>query len=271
MQWHWVGAGTDWQTDRGLAYGDGLFETLRVLPSGPVLAERHRNRLLAGSRALGLPFAEEHWKCWLSELAQRGWLHTQEDAGHIVKIVVTRGSGGRGYRPPETASIRVITSIGPVPLIPAGPVALHLCRTAVAPVPGLAGYKTLNRLEQVLASRELPSGAFEGLMTDPQGRLVEGTRSNIFVLLDDLLYTPPRRQLAVAGVLRDALVEALPGIGIPVREAPIGFQRLRQSQGAFIVNSVMGVVEVGRIGCFKLGYAERTAEIRSFTRQHFGI
>lgn len=271
LEWLWPDSSeATWPTDRGLAYGDGVFETLRMLPSGPVLAEQHRDRLLAGCRALGLPFTRSDWDLWWRGLEHRRWLSAGQASGHIIKIVITRGSGGRGYRPPPQATPRVITTRAAMPALPVGPVRLQLCRTHLAS-PQLEGLKTLNRLEQVIASRELMPGCFEGLMTDPQGRPVEGTRSNIFVLSEGVVYTPPKWQLAVAGVLRNVLIERLPEIGIPVRERPLSFAWLGQSQGVFIANSVMGVVIVGQVGCCRLSLSETTASIQSFTRQHFGI
>jgi 4-amino-4-deoxychorismate lyase len=272
IQWNWPGnVAIDWKSDRGLAYGDGVFETLRVLPRGPVLAERHRERLLAGCKALGLPFTQAHWDRWWQEIDRRRWLHAENSAGHIIKIIVTRGSGGRGYRPPAAPTARVISARSAAPRLPEAPVRLHVCQTPVTATQPGNGLKTLSRLDQVLASREIPRDCFEGLMTDSQGRPVEGTRSNIFVLSNDILYTPPRWQLAVDGVMRQALVECLPQIGLEVRERPLIFAQLRQSQGAFIANSVMGVLAVAGIGCLNLRYAERIADVQAFTRQHFGI
>lgn len=271
LQWLWPDPDTGWHGDRGLAYADGVFETLRILPSGPVLPDQHRDRLLAGCQALGLPFVPENWQQWLGETERRGWLTTDDKTGHIIKVIITRGSGGRGYRPPESTQPRVISSRAPMPLIPEQPVQVHLCRTPLIPTPACGGLKTLNRLDQVLAARELPPECFEGLMTDSCGRPIEGTRSNFFVIADDVLYTPPRWQLAVAGVLRNILVERLPEIGIEVRERPLTFNLVQRSQGAFIANSIFGVLPVARIGCCKLGYAERVADIKSFTRRLFGI
>lgn len=158
-----------------------------------------------------------------------------------------------------------------MPPLPSDPVDLCLCRTRVTPPQPGSGFKTLNRLDQVLASREIPEGYFEGLMTDHQGRPVEGTRSNLFVFSPKVIYTPPKWQLAVAGVMRDALMECLAAIGLVVKEKPLTFAEIRRSEGAFIANSVMGVLAVARIGCMSLRYAEKTSDIQTFTRQNFGI
>ena len=272
IEWNWSSAGESaWRADRGLAYSDGLFETIRISSQGPVLLEGHRDRLLAGCRALGLPFTSRNWEHWWYQVNRLKWLEADHRDGCIIKIIVTRGSGGRGYKPSAMPVIRVISLRAELPPLPTVPVALYPCVTPVTEPSDGKGFKTLNRLEQVLAARELPVDCFEGLMCDRQGRPVEGTRTNLFVLTNGTLYTPPRRQLAVSGVMRRALMQGLSTVDIPVKERVLSFAQLRQSQGVFITSSVLGVLPVARVGCLNVHYSERTAEIQQFVWHNFGI
>ena len=157
-----------------------------------------------------------------------------------------------------------------MPALPQSPVQLQLCRTALTTNPN-GGLKTLNRLDQVMAARELSRTCFEGLMLDSLGRPVEGTRSNLFVFSNGIVVTPPDWQLAVAGVMRRVLIEVLPTLGIGIREQPLGFRQLKEGQGAFLASSVMGIIPIASIGCLKLRYPKRIQDIQSFTRQHYGI
>ncbi|WP_097461101.1 aminotransferase class IV [Mangrovitalea sediminis] len=268
VDWVWpenfrVGA-----ADRGLAYGDGLFETLRLIDSQPILLELHFKRLLAGARHLGLACDRQLLAQWWQELVRR--LRAQGLDNGVVKLILTRGSGGRGYRPPASPRLTVITSFHPVPPLPGdGGVATVLCRTRMHATMG--GFKTLNRLEQVQASAELPADAYEGLMLDHAGRLTEGTRTNLFLIDEQGLVSPPTASLAVNGVMRTALMQLLPSAGIPVREQCLQWDRVRRGRGLILVNSVSGIVEVRRIGCLELPSDSRVATIRRLSKQAFGL
>jgi 4-amino-4-deoxychorismate lyase len=112
--------------------------------------------------------------------------------------------------------------------------------------PLLAGIKSLNRLEQVMAARELSGDCFEVLMADAAGHIVEGTRTNLFVLTDEGWITPPGNSVAVAGVMRQLVIERLQQAGEPFQEAPITREQLQPEvcRGLYLTNSVLGVVRV---------------------------
>lgn len=239
MDWLWPedqrGIPTD---DRGLAYGHGLFETIRVTLHGPVLEGRHRDRLLKGCQALGIPFCAQAFAQWHQSAAAR---HLLDGTDRVLKLTVTAGSGGRGYRAPDPVVPRVITASRPAPCVPDGAVNVRSCRHPVQVAPGCGGLKTLGRIDQVLASDELSSSDFEGLMFDASGFAVEGTRTNLFVLRGDRVVTPPRETLAVSGTLRDWLAEALPALGYGFTEQPLTRQLILE-HGLLLGNSVMGLV-----------------------------
>ena len=232
--------------DRGLAYGDGLFETVRVISGRPVLMERHWARLSAGCVRLGLPDLA-FWREALDEfLAGRG--------DGLVKLQVTRGSGGRGYLPPFEPEPVFILSWHALPDYPPqhareGIVA-GLCQLELAIQPALAGIKHLNRLEQVLLRRELVAqpGCAEAVVCDSEGRVVEGVFSNIFLVRDGVLITPDLARCGVRGVLRDALLDAAAEAGMPAQVGEVGLADCGAADEWFFCNSVYGIWPVRRWG-----------------------
>jgi len=185
IEWVWADEGDSVPPhDRGLAYGHGVFETMRFGSEGLLLEEYHRDRLLHGCHELKIPFSSDDFQQWLTAAGHRRLLDAQ-GSGRILKLTVTAGSGGRGYRMPATPCPRVITATAPLPEPPAlgDPIRVRGCQQCVQPRGQRQGLKTLERLDQVLASTELASADFEGLMNDRNGYPLEGTRSNIFVLM----------------------------------------------------------------------------------------
>ena len=225
--------------DRGLAYGDGLFETLRVAAGRAVLADAHWARLADGCRRLGIP-AQAFWREALTDFLQgRG--------DGVVRIQVTRGSGGRGYLPPPDCQPLTVMSWHAAPVWPAS----HACdgvsagsgELRLACQPALAGLKHLNRLEQVLLRQELarqPDCA-ELVVSDSEGRLVEGVFSNLFLVRDGALRTPALTRCGVAGVLRGALLAACAAQGLAATEADLTQDDLANADEAFFCNSVYGI------------------------------
>ncbi|WP_271408293.1 aminodeoxychorismate lyase [Pseudomonas sp. Q1-7] len=225
--------------DRGLAYGDGLFETIAVRAGRPPLLEYHMARLAEGCRRLGLPLDLQQMRTEL--LAFSAGL-----GEGVVKLMVTRGEGLRGYAPPPVALPRRILQSGPFPAYPESHreqgVQLFPCATRLAEQPLLAGLKHLNRLEQVLARAEWQGSEFaEGLMRDQAGRVVEGVFSNLFIARDGVLVTADLSRCGVAGVMRAALLDAVGAAGIPAEVRDIVFEEFLQADEVFLCNSLFGI------------------------------
>ncbi|HXH04565.1 MAG TPA: aminodeoxychorismate lyase [Candidatus Competibacteraceae bacterium] len=226
--------------DRGLHYGDGLFETLTVRDGRPELWERHWARLLLGCERLGLPQPDA--TLWHAEAAAL----CAECRRGVLKLILTRGSGGRGYRPPLPAKPTRILGLYPWPDYPEGywdeGVTVRLCRQPLSLNPALAGLKHLNRLDQVLARAEWgdPDIA-EGLMCDPLGRLIEGTMSNLFLARDGELLTPTLDQSGIAGVMRGLILELCRKHRIACREAVLTPGDLAAADEVFLSNSLIGL------------------------------
>lgn len=234
--------------DRGLAYGDGLFETIRMQGTCGVLTSRHIARMVAGARALGIPLPEDDLRAIVREASLR-FGEDPSDAGWVLKLVLTRGAGGRGYRPTAELVPTLVVSAASMPAVPDGAgVSADLSGWALMVNPRLAGIKTLNRLEQVMASREISGDTYEMIMANPSGQLVEGTRTNLLVKTAGGWLCPGVRHLAVAGVMRDHVVGVLERQGERVAVDPIPPVILEadECRGLFLMNSVIGVVPVRR-------------------------
>lgn len=272
VEWLWVDDGDAVPADdRGLAYGQGVFETMRAGGDGLLLESYHRDRLLRGCRALGIPFDTTDFDRWRASAAERGLL-AAPSPGRFLKLTVTAGSGGRGYRPPATPRPRVITATAPLPPLPmpGETVRVRECAHAVQPPPGRQGLKTLERLDQVLASSELADDDFEGLMTDPSGAPLEGTRSNIFVLFGATLVTPPSSGLAVEGTLRRWLDANLPELGLQLLEQDLTGRLIREN-GLLLGNSVMGLVNATELGGHSLPVSPYAAWLQARIGDWLGL
>lgn len=231
--------------DRGLAYGDGVFETLAVVGGRPRDLERHLRRLREGLQRLGIGGLDE------ATLAAEARGMCLGVARGVLKLIVTRGVGGRGYRPPESARPTRIVSLHPWPDYPASyretGVEVRVCRTRLGLNPALAGIKHLNRLEQVLARAEWHDEYQEGLMLDLDGYVIEGTMSNVFLVCDDMLVTPAVDRAGIAGIIRERVIEHSTRLGLPCRVEPVSLDQIHAGQGLFLCNSIIGIWPVRRL------------------------
>lgn len=233
--------------DRGLHYGDGLFETMAVRVGQICRLERHLARLERGCLRLALPMPAR--EVLLQELTQ---LAAGEERA-VLKLVLTRGTGARGYRAPEGLEPTRIVTVHPWPAWPSAyperGLVVRWCALRLAEQPLLAGVKHLNRLEQVLASREWSDPAIdEGLLCDQQGWLIGGTRSNVFFVRDATLCTPRLTRCGVEGTVRAVVLDAARDLGLEVAEADFRPADLADAQEVFLTNAVLGVAPVRRIG-----------------------
>jgi 4-amino-4-deoxychorismate lyase len=233
-------------TDRGLLYGDGLFETLAVIDGRPCLWHRHLARLRDGCERLGIAVPDA------ATLRREAWSLTAQSPRAVLKIIITRGSGGRGYRPPEAAQPRRVLMLSDWPDWPAAwaeqGVRVRLCDARVADSPMVAGLKHLGRLEQVLARAEWRDPAIaEGLMLDGRGHLIEATQSNLFLERAGQLITPELSRAGVAGVLRGLILDLAAAAGSPVLERRVVPEDLPQADALYLSNSLIGVWRVAAL------------------------
>jgi len=233
-------------SDRGLHYGDGLFETLAIVNGTLSYWDRHYARLALGCERLGFPRPEE--SLLLKEAhgcrngVQRG----------VLKLILTRGIGTRGYRAAIPAMPTRIWALYAWPQYPQHywqcGITVRLCTTRLARNQSLAGVKHLNRLEQVLARSEWDDPAIaEGLMLDTAGFLTEGTMSNVFLVRGRELFTPDLSVAGVCGIMRGVIIEAAKRLGVETRVKAMRLNELWCADHAFVCNSVIGIWPIAEV------------------------
>lgn len=226
--------------DRGLQYGDGIFSTVSVRNGIPLFLSRHLARLQTDALSLSIPFPDIRV---LTDEAYRLCAHHPES---VLKIMLTRGMGGRGYRFIEQGKATRILCSHPKPDYPEEiwkkGVKARVCDLRLGINPRLAGIKHLNRLEQVLARAEwIDDDISEGLLMDHEGFLVEGVMSNVFLAREGFLRTPLLDRCGVAGVMRGLVLEAARELGLTVEESRLRLDEAIGADELFLTNSVIGV------------------------------
>ncbi len=232
--------------DRGLQYGDGLFETMRIRRGQIRLLDYHLDRLAAGCGRL--EFAGPPVPALRRELARIAALRREG----VLKLIVTRGRGLRGYRPTGRERCTRILALHALPKTvvadASAAVRVRLCVTPLGLNPRLAGLKTLNRLESVLARCEWNDARiWEGLMQDVDENIVCGTMSNLFLRRGSTLMTPVLDRCGVAGVMRRWILEAAGELHLNPVERRVRWRDLSSAEEVFMSNAVVGIRSVGAI------------------------
>ncbi|GGI88794.1 aminodeoxychorismate lyase [Shewanella gelidii] len=251
-----IGAPCIQANDRGLSYGDGLFATMRVSYGKILFLGSHLSRLQQSAHRLGFG-----WQ--ISQQSQSAMLEAaQQYPNSCLKLMVSRGAGGRGYTPPEQPDLNEIISVQSIPTHyrnwQRSGIALATSSIQLGQQPRLAGIKHLNRLEQVLIKRRpLPQWADDSLALDAKGDVIETSMANIFFIDGQSVITPVLSHSGVSGVMRQQIIEALIELGFDIKMTRIDYLGdrendtesvgLPQFQHAFITNSLLGCVDVTRI------------------------
>lgn len=251
--------------DRGLFYGDGVFETIAWRDGVLRFAGLHLARLRRGLATLGIapPDAVQ-----LADELQLAC--TPGDA--IIKLIVTRGSGGRGYAPPAATTTRRIVHRYPWPDDPphwwqAG-IEVAWSPIEIAEQPALAGIKHLNRLEQVLARQALArlastgTAAQEALLCTSAGLVICGTMTNVFAVEGHTLLTPSLARAGVAGVMRAVILREAASMGLRVVEADVPRDWLDAAPEVFVSNARIGIWPVRRLGTRTLQPGPTTLQLQ---------
>jgi len=248
--------------DRGLGYGDGLFETIRFLGADAPLWSRHVQRLEEGCRRLGLPVPGP------ALLLNEARTVSRELAQSVVRITLTRGAGARGYKPPaQPSATRIVAAFAAPPrdeVAHAEGIRMRLCAMRLGAQPLLAGLKHLNRLEQVLARAEWDDPAIaEGLLCDADGFAISATAANLFAVFDGVLATPAVDRCGVAGVARAEVLATWPH----AQARPIMLEEVRQADELFLSSSVRGILPVRELDGTAFAVGPTTRALQSHWRE----
>ncbi|MDH5572306.1 MAG: aminodeoxychorismate lyase [Gammaproteobacteria bacterium] len=248
-------------TDRGLQYGDGLFETIAVINGQCPLWDRHIRRLKQGCDRLSLTCPDEYL------LLEEATKLVSNNRQAVLKIIITRGTGERGYAYPLKSHTTRIMMCSAWPEFPVENtqtgIKVHLCATRLAQQPLLAGIKHLNRLEQVLARNEWQDKTIaEGILLDQDDNVIEGTVSNLFLVNNGRLQTPDLSLSGVAGVMRDLILEQASGLGIKTEIRKIRLEDVHRADEVFVCNSVIGIWPVVDIQNQLINVGDVTRELQ---------
>lgn len=226
--------------DRGLLYGDGVFRTLRVHDGRPLHWQRHYNKLNHDCAQIGI-------KCPAKPLLETEITQVISSSMQgVVKIIITRGASMRGYAPAANPQLTRIISMDALPDYPedfsSHGITMHVCKLRIGHQPRLAGIKHLNRLENVLAAAEWADAKVaEGIMLDEEEHIIEGTRSNLFLVQDGRLYTPDLSKCGVAGLQRERVMEYAKLQRIVCKITDLTIDDLNSADEIFMVNSVINL------------------------------
>lgn len=262
-------------TDRGLLYGDGLFETLRYIDGEPVLFELHLARFERGAQVLLLELPEDFSK-QLSQAIIAWKVNNSGCNDFICKWILTRGSGGRGYLPPEQPVSTLIFSFFPTPKYPEDHyqqgISATVCSHPLSSNPVLAGLKHLNRIDQVITSSQLGNHV-EGITCDADGNIIEGTKSNILLFYKNQVMTPVMKSCGVDGCMLQYLLNASDtnSLGFNIEKRVIKKSDLSKFDGIAFVNSVFGLWPVFSLDGRKLKITPECRALSSLIEQKLGI
>lgn len=245
--------------DRGFLYGDGLFETIRIYNKKPFLLEEHLKRLEGGASFLGieLPQKSEGLREAVTEIIEANAV-----SEGFLRLTVSRGVTRRAVWPGVSERPTVlITSSSALPYTEGqyekGFRALPLSFPLNEKSP-ISRYKTLNYLENILGRREAEMKGFdEGIFVNTAGYLAECTASNLFIVREKTVYTPPVESGALPGITRNLVIE-LAAEKYAVYEDNITLSHLKEAHEAFLTNSLMEIMPLSVVGRKEIGRSGHT-------------
>lgn len=249
--------------DRGFLYGDGLFETLRVLNGRPFRWEQHLERLEQGAEILqiALPFRGDSLLSLVSELIRENHL-----PDCLLRVSLSRGVGQRGYSPKGANAATFVLSLHPARTNSPSLVGWHLITSSfrLSPDDPLARCKTANKLPQVLARAQADSlGADDALLLNTREQVAESTSGNLFWIKNGRLFTPPLTSGVLPGITRSIALELCHRLNLPAQETSLTLEQLKQTDGIFLTLSSLGLVEVLSLDGHTLSKSPLTAQLHN--------
>lgn len=236
--------------DRGFLYGDSVFETIRTYGGKPFALDEHMQRLARSAERvlIELPLSPEE----LAKEVARA-VELAQNSESSIRVMLTRGTGPLGLDPDLARDPNRFVFVEPLKMPPAEAyrdgIKVLLVRTSrVTDATAAAGAKFANYLTSLLALREAKRAqAAEALIVDAKGFVLEGATSNVFVVKDGALWTPPENVGILPGITRAHLLEAAKTLGIPVRLEELPEQAIFDADEVFISSSIREVLPVVRV------------------------
>jgi 4-amino-4-deoxychorismate lyase len=246
--------------DRGLAYGDGVFETMLSIHGQIPLLHKHMQRLHESLQRLDIQTNR------IEENIELIHAHLLSDKQQIVKLTVTRGVGPRGYLPVKPCLPTVIIQISDKNNIDEtkrrSGVSITYCETLYSKQPKLAGMKHLNRMDQVLAQMELAQGPFdEGIMFDDKQCAISATMHNLFLVNASCLITPKLDECGVAGVMRAHVLDLANQLNLDINVQTVTKNHINQADELFLTNSLHGIWPICQLNSTILPIGPVTSEL----------
>ena len=253
--------------DRAVQYGDGVFETIAVKEKLLEFWKEHYQRLNKGCKILKIKCPSEPFlKKEINKFIKKK-IHIRYGSRQVLKIIISRGIGGRGYNPPRNSKPTRILGIYNWPSWPGTNsikgIRMDVCRTRISAQPFLSQIKHLNRLEQIIARSEWQNKSIsESIMLDLNGNVIEGTMSNIFGVKKNIFYTPNIKFAGVEGIMRGVILKLLKRNKEKYVIKEITLKELLKFDEVFVCNSIFGIWPVIKISKKKFSYGEKTNKIK---------
>lgn len=232
--------------DRGLLYGQSVFETIAIVEQVPQLLDLHLARLQRGCDVIGIPFDETLKQTLSAEADQL----SENQSKAVLRMTLSMGEGGRGYLNPSEIHANRILSRHPYPEFDhkrwRDGIELGLVSIRLASQTALAGIKHGNRLEQIIARSQWQQDWHEALILDQQDNVIEATQSNVFIVKDGELLTPDLSHCGVAGVMREHVIEQAKKLGVKAQIVSLSVSDIHAAEEVFLSNSVIGIWPVKR-------------------------
>ena len=222
-------------SDRGLLYGDGLYETIRVRNGKCVRFESHVRRLMHGAGVLEMPASVGAFD-YAAAIAELLDANALSDAR--VRITITRGATTGDIVPSPDAKPTIFITAVPLPTHDPRPVSVIVSSFGRGPAP-LCSVKTTNCLPSILAkSQAARRGADDALLTNTQGNIAEATTANVFIVKDNRLITPGDDQCCLPGTVRAAVLEMAPSLGLEPVESAVTPDLLDDADEMFLTSAI---------------------------------
>ncbi len=231
--------------DRGFTYGDGLFETMRVVGGKPFRLAQHLERMVRGAEFLKikLPHTAKEISHFADEL-----LKQNEMPDAILRIVLTRGPGQRGYSPADAGPPTLVMTVHPTPAAATDTTATWNLVTSPYRIPAsdiLSSFKTTSKILYVMARAEAAErGADEALLVNTNGEAAETATGNLFWVYQDKICTVPTGRGVLPGITRAVVLEICQSLGLQTNKRVIKPEALRNSEGIFVTQSALGIIPV---------------------------